>query len=91
MCLCAPSRGVHKGNIISAGEDHYIKLWNVKTGNMVRQFPGHTDFVRCLDMNINNDLVSASDDKTIRIWNLQDGNDIDVITGFTDYIYGMVC
>jgi len=39
------------GNIVSAGEDRYIKLWNVKTGNMVRSFIGHEDFVRCLCLN----------------------------------------
>ena len=79
------------GNIVSAGEDRYIKLWNVKTGNMIRSFIGHDDFVRCLELDKDNRLVSASDDLTIRIWDLDTGEEVDLITGFTDYIYGLAC
>ena len=79
------------GNIVSAGEDAYIKLWNVKTGNMIRSFIGHDDFVRCLELTSNGDLCSASDDKTIRVWNLKTGEEIEIIGGFGDFIYGLAC
>ena len=82
---------MNNGNLVSGGKDKYIKLWNVKTGNMIRSFIGHEDFIRCLDINNKEQLVSASDDKTIRIWNISTGEQIDLISGFTDYIYGMVC
>ena len=77
-------RALPNGNIVSAGEDRYIKLWNVRTGNMIRSFIGHEDFVRCLDLNNQEELVSASDDKTVRIWNLDTGEEIDLMTASRD-------
>ena len=38
------------GNLLSAGEDGVIKLWNSKTGTLLKSFYGHDDFIRVIDI-----------------------------------------
>lgn len=43
--------------------DKVIKLWNVKSGQLIRSFYGHDDYIRRLHLTRDNRLLSASDDK----------------------------
>jgi WD40 repeat protein len=60
--------------IASVNHNNTIKLWDVKGGNLVRTFAGHTDWV--YDLFITKDekyLVSCALDKTIKIWDFNSG------------------
>src|SRR5690348_11925956 len=55
--------------IVSASEDHTLKVWDSSTGDARLTLVGHTDAVN--DCAISPDgtwIVSASDDKTLKIW-----------------------
>ena len=38
------------GNLMSAGEDQVIKMWNPNDGSLIKTFYGHDDFIRRLDL-----------------------------------------
>ena len=62
--------------------DHTIKLWNLKTGQLIRTLEGHS--AQVLSVAISPDgqtLVSGSKDKTIKEWNLNTGQEIRSIQG----------
>jgi len=64
--LCLSSDGtlaLRNGNGASFG------IWNVWTGDQLREFIGHTDRVTCLCLSADVSLaVSGSEDKTVRVW-----------------------
>lgn len=71
------------GKILAAGmSDKTIKLWNGKTGGLLRILKGHKYAVRAIVILPDGQtLISGSSDKTIRFWNLQSGQLIRTLTG----------
>lgn len=76
----------HKGQIKSiaftndglyfatAGSDNTLKLWETKSGLLIRTFLGHTEAVNCLDFNSSYSLiVSGSNDGTLKLWDTYTG------------------
>jgi WD40 repeat protein len=61
-----------KGYILaSGGADQSIRLWNLKTGQLLHRFLGHQGAVQTLAISPNGRrLVSGSLDRTILAWNL---------------------
>ncbi len=61
-----------KGYILaSGGADQTIRLWNLKTGQLLHRFLGHLATVQTLAISPNGRrLVSGSSDRTILAWNL---------------------
>jgi WD40 repeat protein len=55
--------------VVSGGEDKTVKLWDAKTGVLLRSFRGHTSVVTRVAFSADGrHLASASLDKTVRIW-----------------------
>lgn len=51
------------------GNGEMFGIWNVWTGDCLREFHGHTDRVTCLCPSVDVSLVvSGSEDKTLRLW-----------------------
>lgn len=61
----------HLHYIISAGCDCDIKVWDIKTGALVKTLTGHIEPVSWLQMVNENLMVSCSFDSTIRLWDLE--------------------
>ncbi len=61
-----------KGYIVASGSmDRSIRLWNLKTGQLLHRFLGHSDTIHTLSISPNGrKLVSGSQDRTILAWNL---------------------
>nr|RNJ67003.1 MAG: hypothetical protein EDM05_22800 [Leptolyngbya sp. IPPAS B-1204] len=61
--------GWHRG-----GQDNLIHLWDIKTGDILRTFLGHTDQVLSIKFTPDSScLISGSADETIRIWSVETG------------------
>jgi WD40 repeat protein len=53
--------------IVSASKDATVRVWDLRSGNPLYIFEGHTKGINCL--RFKNDLmVSAGDDKMVRVW-----------------------
>jgi WD40 repeat protein len=65
--------------LISGSSDKTIKLWNAKTGQLIRTLRGHTDQIRWLAISPDSQSlasIGSQNDKTIRLWNLKTGQPI---------------
>lgn len=63
------------GQILAAAmSDKTIKLWNGKTGELIRTLKGHAYAVHAIAIGPDGQtLISGSSDKTIKLWNLKTG------------------
>src|SRR5919202_1020270 len=67
--------------LAAAMSDKTIKLWNGKTGELVRTLTGHAYAVHAIAMTPDGQtLISGSSDKTIKLWNLKTGQLIRTLT-----------
>jgi WD40 repeat protein len=73
----------------SGGHDDLAKMWDFATGNMIRSYAGHDDWVYdvCLSPDEKN-LYTGSFDKTIKIWDVNTGKNLATLKGHTE---GIVC
>lgn len=53
----------------------------MKTGQMVKSFYGHNDFIRKIKMMPDGKIITCSDDKTVRIWDFDTGEIINTFEG----------
>ena len=73
--------------LLSAGDDHSIKLWDSRDGRLRATFMAHDSLVTSLAVNAGGTLLaSASFDKTVRLWKLPGGETGPVLTGHTDRV-----
>lgn len=67
----AKSPGVY---VATGSRDKTIKLWDALSGQCLRTFVGHDNWIRALVFHPTGKyLLSASDDKTIKVWDLVNG------------------
>jgi WD40 repeat protein/uncharacterized caspase-like protein len=72
-------------NIISAGENDGIKIWNMQS-NLLNIFKGHEGSVNSIAFSPNGQIIaSASEDKTIKLWNIK-GKLLHTFEGHKDVI-----
>jgi len=57
---------------LSGVSNGFIYLWDIESGNLLKQFKAHNGFVTSLRVAFDGSyFVSASGDKTIKHWNLK--------------------
>ena len=62
------------GRVLSAGKDKTLKLWDAKTGELIKTFEGHSDSVTSVLFSPDGqNALSGSWDKTLKLWDLQTG------------------
>ncbi|MBD2480980.1 tetratricopeptide repeat protein [Planktothrix sp. FACHB-1365] len=84
LCLRILAEGQ---TLVSASSDNTIKIWNLKTGQKIRDFKGHSSQINALAITPNDQtLASGSSDNTIKLWNLQTGQKIRTLTGHSGQI-----
>ncbi|KAA9349849.1 caspase family protein [Larkinella humicola] len=71
--------------VASGGYDNTIKLWDFKSGKVVKTLTGHSGIVYAIRFYKNGKfLVSGSSDKTLKIWDWQSGKMIKSIPSDVD-------
>ena len=71
------------GQILASGHnDTKIRLWDVKTGKLIKTLEGHTDVVFSVAWSPNGHmLASGADDSTFRLWDVKTGELIQTFVG----------
>ena len=60
--------------IVSASDDHTLKVWDARTGEELRTLRGHMGRVNgCAISPAGDYIVSASDDRTLKVWDAHTG------------------
>ena len=72
--------------LVSGGCDRDVRVWNIKTGEMLHRMAGHTSTVRCLRMIDETTCVTGSRDNSLRIWDIERGQCLRVMRGHTGSI-----
>ncbi|CAL1125111.1 unnamed protein product [Cladocopium goreaui] len=65
------------GQIATAGDDHYVRVWSLQTGQLMASLNGHRDWIRSIEFSPDGTkLATAGDDRQIRIWDLTTGKEV---------------
>jgi WD40 repeat protein len=76
--------------LATGGQDHKIRIWDVKTGKRTLELGGHSGQVNSLAFsNDGSQLASGSADGTVRLWTMPKGGKLATITGHTDEVRGL--
>lgn len=73
--------------LLSAGEDRLARLWNIETGEEIRQFVGHDD--QLLGAAFTSDdrkIATAGKDQIVRVWNAHSGELVQTFRGHTGWV-----
>lgn len=69
-----------KGKTVATGsKDGTVKLWNIDTGKVIKEWMGHTKRVRCMYGSLADGrgrVLSGSSDETFRVWDVESGETI---------------
>jgi WD40 repeat protein len=70
--------------LASAAADKFARVFDAKTGKLVRSFEGHTNHVLGVAWNrTGRTLATSGADDVIKVWSLESGQQIRTIPGFT--------
>ena len=74
------------GNLIaSTHQDGKLKLWDIHTGNLLREFEGHTDTAWQVEFSPDGTMLATTGwDQVVRIWDVESGTPIQVLGDFED-------
>ena len=74
--------------VLTGSGDKTARLWDVATGQQLRRFEGHTDWVRSVAFSPNGrQVLTGSDDNTARLWDAATGQELRRFEGHTDWVW----
>lgn len=78
------------GRYVAACGDRYVQMFDVKSGQRVRQLAGHSSDIFRFSFSPNGMwIASGSRDNTVHVWNIDTGEIVRVLRGHTDRIIGV--
>lgn len=67
--------------LITAGNDHVLRLWSLATGSMLKSMPGHTSATSLAVSQDSKLLVSGGADGVVRLWDTSSGQFLQMFKG----------
>jgi len=92
---CSNVQGVafsHDGTRLATAheDDKAVRLWDLASRRLVREFPGHTDGVYSVSFSADDrTILSASHDETIRLWDAATGKERGVHVGHSGRVWNL--
>ncbi|ETO04585.1 WD-40 repeat protein, partial [Reticulomyxa filosa] len=72
----------YDGKMIVSSTDETIYLWDIESGEILKQFKGHSNSVIRVKFSPDDKfIVSCSRDNTVRIWNIETGMESNILNG----------
>ncbi|MHA2142273.1 MAG: WD40 repeat domain-containing protein [Candidatus Thorarchaeota archaeon] len=86
--LCTSIAFNPQGDVVATGGvDRTVKLWDIRTGDLLAKLVGHTYPVLTLAFSPDGSrLVSGSGDTTLRIWDFENRNELNHLKGHSLYV-----
>ncbi|MET0623922.1 MAG: TIR domain-containing protein [Pyrinomonadaceae bacterium] len=76
-----------KRYILTGGQDHVMRLWEVATGRCLRTFKGHTERIDSVAWSPNQELaLSGSSDETLKLWDVKKGRCLRTLKGHFGHV-----
>lgn len=73
--------------LLSGHDDTVLRLWDVNSGALLREFKGHTEAIRSVTFSSGGQYaLSGGADNTLRWWELKDGHCLRVLQGHTNWV-----
>lgn len=73
--------------VITGSDDRLVKVWSLRTGDLLFTLRGHVGNITDLAVNHDNTLLaSSSDDKTVRVWEISSGAPVAVLVGHSGVV-----
>ncbi|KAF8323372.1 dynein regulator [Clavulina sp. PMI_390] len=87
IALPSDKAKTHGQFIATGSRDKSIKLWDVGSGQCIKNLAGHDNWVRALVFHpCGTLLLSAADDKTIRVWDLKTGRCVKTVEAHGHFV-----
>lgn len=84
--LSADARFALSGGFVGS----VLRLWDVRTGECVREFEGHDRGIRSVCLSADGRLaISGSDDRTVRLWDVDTGRCLRVLEGHSGSVHAV--
>ena len=78
--------------LVATGGDRTVKIWDVKTGDLVQTLQHHQDWVRSICFLLEGRiLASGSDDQTVKLWDLKTNTQLAPLLTHTSRVKTVVC
>ncbi len=75
-----------EGTYVASG-DTGIRVWNLESGELVREFPGHDNWIRDLAFRPNSmQLASSANEPEIKIWDVESGQKLTSLFGHSSFV-----
>ncbi|QEI41252.1 hypothetical protein BMF77_01836 [Dolichospermum sp. UHCC 0315A] len=79
----------HGQTLASGSLDNTIKLWNVKTGNLLQTLTGDSAFINSVAYSPDGQTLASGGGDNIKLWNVKTGNLLQTLTGHTHFVYSV--
>ncbi|KAF2224925.1 WD40-repeat-containing domain protein [Elsinoe ampelina] len=76
---------IYEDTIVSASGDRTIRMWNIKTGECIREINGHVKGIACVQFD-GRRVVSGSSDNTVRIFDASTKGEVACLHGHSNLV-----